>query len=104
MLKVTLTGQTAVNQQLNALLASEVKLLATTLYNEVRKRTPVDTGKARSGWIKSDKVNGFSIENKVPYVPILDKGRHMTNRGMRGSVQAPKGIIGPSLDTIKRKN
>jgi hypothetical protein len=28
----------------------------------------------------------------------------MTNRGMRGSKQAPKGIVGPSLDSIKRKN
>jgi hypothetical protein len=64
----------------------------------------VDTGRARKGWSKNVNKDNFVIENKVPYVPVLDKGRHMTPRGMRGSKQAPRGIVGPSLNEIKRKN
>jgi len=101
MLKIEL-----VNSSINIrdIIASQVKLLAESVYTEVRTHTPVDTGRAKSGWTKSVKSDGFVIENSVPYTPILDKGRHMTNRGMRGSKQAPKGIIGPSLESIKRKN
>lgn len=83
---------------------SEIKTLANDVFTEVTKRTPVDTGRARSGWQKKVQATNFVIENSVPYVPVLDKGRHMTNRGMRGSKQAPKGIVGPSLESIKGKN
>lgn len=81
-----------------------MQLLANEVYREVRKNTPVDTGRAKSGWTKTVTDKGFTVQNAVPYVPVLDKGRHMTNRGMRGSKQAPKGIVGPSLNSIKGKN
>jgi hypothetical protein len=74
------------------------------MFTEIKQRTPVDTGRARSGWQSKNTQAGFEITNQVPYIGILDKGRHMTRRGMRGSKQAPKGIVGPSLDSIKRKN
>lgn len=83
---------------------SEVKLLADSLYREVRSKTPVDTGTAKAGWNKNVRADGFTISNNVSYIGVLDKGRHMTNRGMRGSKQAPRGIVGPSLESIKRKN
>lgn len=104
MLKIELVGLTQAFNNLTSQLRSEVNLLAGELLTEIRTNTPVDTGKARAGWIKKNSSNGFEISNSVPYVPILDKGRHLTNRGMRGSRQAPNGIIGPSLDSIKRKN
>jgi hypothetical protein len=83
---------------------SEVKILANDLYTEVRAKTPVDTGTAKAGWTKNVRADGFTISNNVSYIGVLDKGRHMTNRGMRGSKQAPRGIVGPSLESIKRKN
>jgi hypothetical protein len=33
---------------------------------------------------------------------VLDKGRHMTNRGMRGSEQAPEGMSKPTTEFIKQ--
>jgi len=96
-----------VNQALSGLtkdVRSEINRLASTVYTEVKQRTPVDTGRARAGWNKNVNNNGFAISNGVPYIEVLDKGRHMTNRGLRGSNQAPKGIVGPSLESIKRKN
>jgi hypothetical protein len=81
-----------------------VDRLGIDLYNEIRARTPVNSGRAKAGWNKTNNQAGFVIENNVPYIGILDRGRHITNRGMRGSLQAPKGIVGPSLKTIKGKN
>ena len=104
MLKIDFIGQAAVGKSLQASLRSEVKRLADTLFTEIKQRTPVKTGHAKSGWTKDVKPTEFSIENNVPYIGVLDRGRHMTPKGMRGSKQAPKGIIGPSLKSIKGKN
>lgn len=83
---------------------SEVKRLADSLYTEIRKTTPVDTGRAKAGWTKKVSAKSFEIANQVPYIGVLDKGRRMTSRGMRGSKQAPQGIVGPSLQSIKGRN
>jgi hypothetical protein len=104
MLKVRFTGIQSTKRGLDASLRSEVKRLASEVFNEVTKRTPVDTGRAKAGWRQQVRDKSFTVENSVPYIGVLDKGRHMTNRGMRGSKQAPKGIVGPSLESIKRKN
>ena len=104
MLKVEFTGVQGVSRALAAVVRSEIQLLSNEVYSEVRKRTPVDTGRAKRGWKQQTQTNSFSVENAVPYVPVLDKGRHMTNRGIRGSKQAPKGIVGPALNSIKGRN
>lgn len=104
MFSVRFTGQQATMSSLQAELRSEVKRLANDLYTEVKQRTPVDTGRAKAGWNKNVRNTGFTISNNVPYIGVLDKGRHMTSRGMRGSKQAPKGMVGPSLESIKGKN
>jgi hypothetical protein len=82
----------------------EVQKIGRELLDEIKTRTPVDTGTARAGWRKQASTTGFVLENNVPYIGILDKGRHMTNRGMRGSQQARYGIVGPSLKAIKGRN
>lgn len=104
MFKLTVDGITKTNQRLTRELSDAINRLGNDLFNEVLRNTPVDTGRARAGWRLKKQPSNFVIENPVPYVPILDKGRHMTNRGMRGSNQAPKGIVTPSLNVIKRKN
>lgn len=104
MLQVRFEGVSSTNTKLKQALQSAIKTLAQDMYKEVTTRTPVDTGRARSGWRNTVQKNNFTIENTVPYITVLDKGRHMTNRGIRGSKQAPKGIVGPSLESIKRKN
>lgn len=104
MLKVDFIGQAAIARSLQTQLRSEVKRLADDLFKEIKQRTPVKTGTAKAGWTKQVSGNKFTIENQVPYIGVLDKGRHMTNNGMRGSKQAPKGIVSPSLNSIKGKN
>lgn len=61
-------------------------------YREFVALTPVKTGNAR----RSTKLkNNGTIEADYAYAEVLDKGRHMTNKGMRGSTQAPKGMTLP---------
>lgn len=63
------------------------------LTNELRKTTPVDTGRARRGWSrKLTGSMGARISNKVPYISFLEKGH---------SQQAPKGMITPSINKIE---
>ena len=68
-------------------------------YQEFVKNTPVRSGNAK----RSTSLRGNSIEANYPYAGVLDKGRHMTNRGMRGSEQAPKGMSKPTVDFIKKR-
>ena len=71
------------------------------LHKELRKNTPVDTGRARRGWTKTTAEAGLDLakgtiilHNDVHYVQYLDKG---------SSGQSPRGIVEPSLRTVLRK-
>jgi len=58
-----------------------------------KRITPIDRGFAR----RNTKLVNNTIEANYPYAGVLDKGRHMTNRGMRGSKQAPDGMSKPTI-------
>jgi hypothetical protein len=68
-------------------------------YQEFVKLTPIRTGNAK----RSTKLQGKTIEANYAYAGVLDKGRHMTSKGMRGSEQAPKGMTKPTVDFIKNR-
>jgi len=61
------------------------------------KGTPVDTGNAQ----RSTRLRKDTIEANYPYAVVLDKGRHMTNRGMRGSMQAMQGMKRPTIQYLR---
>lgn len=67
-------------------------------YQHFRDITPVKTGNAKRN---TRKVND-EIHADYPYAGVLDKGRHMTNRGMRGSTQAPRGMSFPTIQKFGR--
>lgn len=102
-LGIRLTG-VGIATQLRRVRASEARSLANTIFRGVKDRTPVDTGRAKRGWAQRREGRGYVIYNNVPYIGVLDKGRHLTSRGMRGSRQAPKGMTGPTLRSIKNKS
>jgi len=64
-----------------------------------RDITPVARGNAR----RNTKLNNKTIQADYPYAGVLDKGRHMTPRGMRGSEQAPQGMTKPTVNFIKQR-
>jgi len=105
-------------KDVEAELELEYKAYSFELFGEIIKRTPVDTGRARSNWtIEIDKpkyttseststpspsdidVKDFPdvfIANGLDYIDELDKGR---------SKQAPAGIVEPAIMAVdvKRK-
>lgn len=61
------------------------------LLQEVKKNTPVRTGKARRGWRRKFGRNGAEVNNKVKYISYLDEGI---------SKQAPDGFSKPAIAKI----
>lgn len=70
--------------------------VADTITEEAPKFTPKRTGRAARGWENRSKPGEISVENPVPYVGYLEKPYVK-------SKQAPKGIIGPTLTSVKGK-
>ena len=58
-----------------------------------RSITPKDTGNAR----RNTKLVDNTIVAEYEYASVLDKGRHMTKKGPRGSKQAPRGMTEPTI-------
>lgn len=71
--------------------------ITTVAYDKFKEVTPIKSGNAKRKTTKK----GNQIEANYPYAGVLDKGRHMTNRGMRGSDQAPEGMTKPTLEHVK---
>ena len=67
---------------------------------QLRATTPVNTGKARSGWrsnrrAKIGESREFEIaNNRVPYIGVLDTGT---------SKQAPRGIVEPAYNKTRKR-
>jgi hypothetical protein len=78
---------------------AQLKNLPREAFQEFKKITPVDTGNAR----RSTSRKGNVIDANYNYATVLDKGRHMTNNGMRGSKQAPRGMSTPTKEFIQRR-
>lgn len=78
---------------------TQLNQLPQEAYQFFRNITPVDTGNAR----RNTTYNNRTITANYNYAQVLDKGRHMTNSGMRGSNQAPKGMSKPTQDYIRRR-
>lgn len=71
--------------------------IAKEAYTKFKDVTPVKSGNAK----RSTKLQGTTINADYAYANVLDKGRHMTRRGMRGSDQAPKGMTEPTIKHIR---
>jgi hypothetical protein len=68
-------------------------------YKEFVSNTPVRSGNAK----RNTMLKGTTIEANYEYAGVLDKGRHMTSRGMRGSNQAPKGMTQPTVTFLRKR-
>lgn len=82
------------NKVLSTLNSQNIAKEAFTKFKDV---TPVKSGNAK----RSTKLQGNTINADYAYANVLDKGRHMTRRGMRGSDQAPKGMTEPTIKHIR---
>jgi hypothetical protein len=77
----------------------ELKAIPKEAYVFFLKQTPIRSGNAK----RNTKLKGTTIQANYQYAEVLDKGRHMTTRGMRGSDQAPQGMTKPTEDFIQKR-
>lgn len=92
MLSVQITNNSIRNLKKNQ--KQRMYLFAQTFYEEVKKATPIDKGKARRGWNLYRKDTTWHVNNRVPYINVLEKGH---------SKQAPNGIIQPAIRQTMRR-
>ena len=70
---------------------SEKKSVVDDLFQTVKRRSPVRTGKFRRSWSKSVSTSRITIKNPQPYGGELEKGK---------SRQAPMGVVQPSVNEV----
>lgn len=70
--------------------------VANTITETAPRFTPKRTGRAAKGWENRSQQGEITVENRVPYVGYLEKPYVK-------SKQAPQGIIGPTLTSVKGK-
>jgi len=78
------------NTKMNKLLAVKKQVMPSA-YKEFVDLTPKHTGDAK----RNTRLNNLAITAKYSYAYVLDKGRHRTPKGLRGSKQAPQGMTKP---------
>lgn len=85
---IQVSGIELTDRKLNSVVNQVLDDLTDTLNAELKSRTPIDTGQARRGWAYRAGVTSRNIENRVPYIDLLEKGR---------SRQAPNGFVKQSI-------
>ena len=100
-IRFSLAGNTVLKRQLMKLRDIRALSLTKKLESDLAYFTPKGkTLKASSSWYRRKTRSGYTIQNDISYIGVLEKGRHLTSKGMRGSTQAPNGILTPTI----RKN
>jgi hypothetical protein len=94
--KIEVTGISSMMKRIDEDLSEFVERVMDTTVSEIPRFTPKDTGRARSGWQRRGQGLDSQVENAVPYVQYLEKP-------YAKSRQAPRGIIGPTLTSVKGK-
>ena len=95
-LKIEVRGVADTMKQVEQDYRGFLERVADTIVTEAPKFTPKRTGRAAAGWEKKVSNDSFEVVNRVPYVGYLEKPYVK-------SKQAPKGIIGPTLTSVKGK-
>lgn len=68
------------------------------MYKDFLDNTPKDTGNAK----RNTKLVNYIITAKYMYAKVLNDGRRMTNKGMKGSTQSPDGMVKPTVARIPK--
>jgi phosphoenolpyruvate carboxylase len=96
MIKIEVRGMEQTIREIENSYHEFLERVADTITEAAPKFTPKRTGRAREGWENNSRKGEILVENKVPYVGYLEKP-YVKSR------QAPQGIIGPTLTSVKGK-
>ena len=89
-LKIEMRGVSDAIRKVESDLRDFQERVTDVILAEAPKFTPKRTGRARAGWRKQDDA----VVNTVPYIGYLELPYVK-------SKQAPRGIIGPTLTSVK---
>jgi hypothetical protein len=89
-MKLTIEGLSEIDSFLKQVTQEVKDEILTTLQSEIKRRTPIDTGRARKGWQRRKD----SIRNDVPYIGYLEQGH---------SKQAPRGFTNQAVTATLSK-
>ena len=95
-LKIEVSGIAETMKQVEADYRDFLERVADTIVEEAPKFTPKRTGKAARSWEKKMQKDNFEVVNTTDYAVYLEKP-YVKSR------QAPRGIIGPTLTSVKGK-
>lgn len=93
-INIRLENVTGVQREISQALVKALREISEQTKNAAVSSTPVRSGNARRNWTKKTTARDFVVENRVPYIERLEQG---------SSKQAPRGIIGPTLDKVGKK-
>jgi hypothetical protein len=94
MASITFIGGDVVSKKLLKTLTMTITEVAELVESTAVAKTPIKTGFTRKQWTKNYSKRDFQVSNRVPWIEKLEAG---------ASRQAPRGIIGPTLTTVKGK-
>jgi hypothetical protein len=92
--KIELTGIDLTMKRVNEQYSEFVERVVDLVVDTAPQYTPRRTGRAQAGWRREGDKRDSAAVNAVPYVKYLEKP-------FVKSKKAPKGIIGPTLTTVK---
>tara|TARA_R110000796_G_scaffold51270_4_gene120844 strand:+ start:1043 stop:1351 length:309 start_codon:yes stop_codon:yes gene_type:complete len=85
-----------VTTQLTDKTTEMVRLISQDLFNTIKGKTPVRSGRAKKGWrLKKQNDTAYKVSNSVSYISLLDAGK---------SKQAPRGMTRPALREVLAKS
>lgn len=91
MLKAKLAGKLDL-QDLETQINDLIEDVSRRTLKTAKANTPIRSGRARRGWSTDSTGPGlFEVQNSVPYIEQLEKGR---------SKQAPRGITKPTVKAV----
>ncbi len=95
-LKIEVSGIAETMKEVQAEYRDFLERVADTIVEEAPKFTPKRTGLASRSWESKMQKDNFEVTNTTNYAGYLEKP-YVKSR------QAPRGIIGPTLTSVKGK-
>lgn len=95
-LKIEVRGVAETIDEVKGQYQDFLERVADTIVEEAPKFTPKRTGLAARSWVANKSKDNFEVTNTQAYTVYLEKP-YVKSR------QAPRGIIGPTLTSVKGK-
>jgi hypothetical protein len=96
MIKIEVRGIESAMRDIEEQFRDHQERVMDLIHEEAPRFTPKRTGRAAGAWEKDVRQGAMEVINRTPYVGYLELPYVK-------SKQAPKGIIGPTLTSVKRK-